>query len=148
MCEQYPVVLDVLAHATAANPVDRLIQCGRVPPAVHVRLAERERAVAEHALVEAVVMDLHVPRLAAADHHARGRERLTHELAGAATVERVEQLGSSGTSLHIVPPSPLDREPCRANAASASARPRTSTRSHERSHGWQSGAIEPCRCSA
>ena len=50
--------LSVVAQAARGTAVDRLIERAAVPPAVDVGLAEAERAVAQHARPEALVVDL------------------------------------------------------------------------------------------
>ena len=61
------VELEVVFEVGGRGPVDRAIEIVAVPPAVHVALADGERAIAEDAGVEAVVMDPDVPGTRAVD---------------------------------------------------------------------------------
>ena len=49
------------------NAREEVIKRGGVPPPVHVGLARAQRAVRENALVEAIIVDLHVPGTVAVD---------------------------------------------------------------------------------
>ena len=60
----------------ALGAAHELVELIAVPPAVHVRLAEAERAVGEHALEHALVVDLDVPRPVAVDADVGGLGQL------------------------------------------------------------------------
>ena len=61
--------------AEADDAGHSLVQLLRVPPTVHVRLAEAERALGEHAREQPVVVDLDVAGLRAIDRDSGGVEQ-------------------------------------------------------------------------
>jgi hypothetical protein len=57
----------VALQAGIHHPVDRLVDLLAIPPPLYVGLSQTQRAVGEHAVVEAGVVDLNVPRIGAVD---------------------------------------------------------------------------------
>ena len=66
----------------AEEAVERLVEALGIPPPVHVALAEAERAVADDAFVEPVVVDLDVPRVRAVDGEPRVVRQLEDDAVG------------------------------------------------------------------
>src|SRR5690606_23493662 len=59
---------DVAVDTGSEDPGDHLVDRVAVPPAVHVGLADADRALLEDAAVEPLVVDPHVPRPVATGH--------------------------------------------------------------------------------
>ena len=87
MRDQHPALAHGLAEPRPQDAIDRLVERRRVPPALDVRLADAERAVAEHAAVEPIVVDLDVPGPITADGDARGGEEVAAQLRGVPRIE-------------------------------------------------------------
>ena len=78
-----PIPGDRALAAGTQRTRHHLVERIAFPPAVHVRLAQAQRAVADHAVVEAVVAHADVPRAVAVHPHVGGVEDAFAEIPGA-----------------------------------------------------------------
>ena len=85
---QAPVALDLLLEVGAHDLVDEDVERVGLPPAVHVRLAQTERGVAQEALVEALIVNRDVTGRGATDRDAGQCEQIADDGLGVRRTRR------------------------------------------------------------
>ncbi len=93
---QHPALAQGRRQVGAHDLVDHLVQRVAVPPAIDEALAHAQRAVAQHALEQAIVGDLDVPGGVAADRDAGAGQRFGDHVGRAALVHRGHQSARAG----------------------------------------------------